>query len=401
MRLSGYLSLADFESAARRRLPRAVYGFVSGGSEQEQSLQENRAAFARLGFLPRGLRGADRRDPGRTLWGRAYQAPFGIAPMGIAGMCRQGADLDLARAAHAAGLPFILSGSSNVPLEDILPQAPGTWYQGYFPGDTARLERILQRLRAARVEVLVVTIDTCVAGNRENNARRGFTVPFALSPALMADGLAHPRWLLDVFARTLATTGVPRWCNLYEEIGCRITEEPAHGFRTGRDLLGWEHIAWLRERWPGPLVVKGVMHPDDARQAVRHRLDGVIVSNHGGRQLDGALAPLQVLPEIVAAVPQGFPVMVDGGFRRGSDVLKAVALGARMVFVGRPFMYATAVGGQPALAHAIGLLRAEIERDMALLGCASLDELTGAFLRAIAGAAAASPSPVFASEELP
>lgn len=383
MSFSGFLSLRDFESAARQRLPHAVFGFVAGGSEEEHSLRANRDAFGRIGFLPRGLRGIALRNASRSLWGQTYRAPFGIAPMGIAGMCRYKADLDLACAAHAAGLPFILSGSSNVPLEEIQRLAPGSWYQGYFPGDTDRMERILQRLLAARTEVLVVTIDTCVAGNRENNARRGFVVPFSLSPSLMLDGLLHPRWLLGVFAQTLARSGIPRWCNLYEEIGCRITEEPAHGFRTGRDLLSWEHIAWLRSRWPGRLVLKGVMHPDDAREAARQQLDGVIVSNHGGRQLDGTLSPMQALPEIIAAVPQGFPIMIDGGFRRGTDVLKAIALGAHMAFIGRPFLYATAVGGQAAVLHAIGLLQAEIDRDLALLGCGGLDELTALFLRTI------------------
>jgi len=385
MAFSHFHSLDDFESAARRRLPRAVFGFVAGGAEAEHSLRENRAAFTRVGFVPRGLRDVSRRSADVTLWGRSHPLPVGIAPMGIAGMCRHEADLALAQAAHAAGLPFILSGSSNVPLERIQQLAPGTWYQAYFPGDTARMERILQRLQAARTEVLVVTIDTCVAGNRENNARRGFTVPFALNPSLMLDGLLHPRWLLGVFARTLRRGGVPRWCNLYEEIGCRITEEPAHGFRTGRDLLSWEHIAWLRARWPGRLLLKGVMHPADAAEAVRLQLDGLIVSNHGGRQLDGSLSTLQALPEIVAAVPEGFPVMVDGGFRRGADVLKAVAFGARMVFVGRPLMYAAAVGGQAGVRHAIGLLQGEIDRNLALLGCARLDELTRDRLRAIPG----------------
>jgi len=383
MGFNGFLSLPDFESAARRRLPKAVFGFVAGGAEEELSLQENRAAFTRLGFLPKGLRGTAFRHTRQKLWGREYLAPFGVAPMGIAGMCRYRADMDLACAAQAAGLPFVLSGSSNVPIEEIQRIAPGSWYQGYFPGDTARIERILQRLQSAKTEVLVVTIDTCVAGNRENNARRGFTVPFSLNPSLVLDGLLHMPWLLGVFARTLARSGVPRWCNLYEEIGCRITEEPAHGFRTGRDLLSWEHIAWIRGRWPGRLVLKGVMHPDDARQAVRLGVDAVIVSNHGGRQVDGALSTLQALPEIVAATPAGYPVMVDGGFRRGADVLKATGLGARMVFLGRPFMYAVSVGGQPAVAHAMALLQAEIERDLALLGCADVGELTAAFLRAI------------------
>ena len=273
-------------------------------------------------------------------------------------------------------MPFILSGSSNVPLETIQQQAPGFWYQGYFAGDTDRIARILTRLKAAGVQTLVVTIDTCVGANRENNARQGFTIPFSMNGKLLLDGLLHPRWSADVFARTLLKSGVPRWCNLYEEIGCPITQDPPGGFRTGRDLLDWNHVAWLRDHWPGRLIVKGVMHPGDAAEAVKHGLDAVIVSNHGGRQLDSAISTLQALPDIVAAVPPSFPVLIDGGFRRGTDVLKAIALGARMVFAGRPFMYAAAVGGRAGVRHALTILQTEVARNLALLGCSAPGELT-------------------------
>ena len=383
MKLDRYLSLADFERAARQRLPRTVYGFVSGGTEDERTLHANSAAFEQLGFVARGLRNVSQRTTSTELWGEKFAAPIGIAPMGIAAMCRYECDLALAHGAHDAQVPFILSGSSNVPLETIQQQAPGFWYQGYFAGDTERIARIIARLKAAQVQVLVVTIDTCVGANRENNARQGFTIPFSMNGKLLLDGMLHPRWSFDVFARTLLKSGVPRWCNLYEEVGCPITEDPPGGFRTGRDLLDWDHLSWLRDQWPGRLVVKGVMHPGDASEAVKRGLDAVIVSNHGGRQLDSAISTLQALPDVVAAVPPGFPVLIDGGFRRGTDVLKAIALGARMVFVGRPFMYAAAIGGRAGVQHAITILQTEITRNLALLGCNALGELTPQDLRVL------------------
>lgn len=323
-------------------------------------------------FRPRGLSGVANVSQAVELWGRRYASPIGVAPMGVMAICRHECDLALARAAYAGEIPFILSGASTMPMEQLQAETPGIWYQGYFPGDTARLGRILQRLERAAIDVLVVTSDTPVAGNRENNQRNGFMIPFRPSLRLALDGATHPRWLLDVLMRTLLVSGVPRFANLYEEMGPAIIEEPAQGFRGGRELLRWEHMSWLRERWRGRLVVKGILHPADAQEAVSRSLDGIIVSNHGGRQLDGAMAPLLALPAIKAVVPVDFPVMIDGGFRRGTDVLKAVALGARLVFMGRPFLYGAAVAGQSGASRVIEILRAEIQRNLALMGIADV-----------------------------
>jgi L-lactate dehydrogenase (cytochrome) len=286
-------------------------------------------------------------------------------------------DLALAQAAQQAEIPFIISGASSVPLER-LQEATGKrcWYQAYLPGNTERIGKLMARLRQAEIPVLVVTIDTCVGANRENLQKLSFTVPFKLSPSVMLDGMRHPRWSFNVFLRTLLGSGIPRFSNLYEEIGPPITQDPPNGFRGERDKLSWEHIRWIRENWPGKLVLKGVMHPDDARLACAAGADGVIVSNHGGRQLDGCISPLQALPDVVAAVPPGFPVMVDGGFRRGSDVLKAVALGARMVFTGRPQLFGAAVAGSAGIRKVADIFRSEISTNMALLGCATLADLT-------------------------
>lgn len=377
MRLERLLSVADFEEAARRRLPGAVFGYVAGGTEDCLTRDANRAVFDQLAFRPRGLTGVAGRRQSVELWGRTYASPIGIAPMGVTAICHPECDIELATAAHARQIPFILSGLSTVPMEKVQAAAPGIWYQGYLPGDLERIGPLMKRLDVAGIEVIAVTVDTAVGANRENNEREGFTIPFKLSARLALDGMRHPRWTASVFARTLLNGGVPRFTNvLADATGFRITEEPSGGFRQGRDLLTWEHLRWMRDNWRGKLVVKGVVHPEDARQAVANGMDGIIVSNHGGRQLDGAVSALQALADVRAVVPEDYPVMVDSGFRRGSDVLKAVALGARMVFMGRPMLYGAAVAGRRGVGRVIDILHAEIDRNLALLGCADIRALS-------------------------
>lgn len=377
MKLDRLLSVADFERAARRFLPRAVFGYVVGGTEDCQTLQANRRVFDQLVFRPRGLAGVGMRSQSVELWGRRYDSPIGIAPMGVTAICRHECDIALARAAHQKNIPFILSGLSTVPMEKVQAAAPGIWYQGYIPGDIDRIGALMKRLQATGIDVLAVTIDTAVGANRENNERAGFTIPFGLSPALALDGMLHPRWSLSVFLHTLRNGGIPRFTNVVADpAGFRITEEPTGGFRAGRDLLTWEHLRWMRDNWPGRLVVKGVMHAEDARRAVQLGLDGVIVSNHGGRQLDGSISALQALADVRQVVPADFPVMIDSGFRRGTDVLKAIALGARLVFMGRPMLYGASVAGTPGVARVIDILHAEIDRNLALLGCPQIGDLT-------------------------
>jgi L-lactate dehydrogenase (cytochrome) len=380
--LAHILSVGDAERAAQRRLPRCVWGYLRGGTEDERSLRENRDVFARLGLVHRGLNDVHERTLKRVLLGQEYEMPVGLAPTGLAAMIWHECDAALARAAHEAHVPFIISGSSSVPLEVLLQKNPDSWYQAYFPGDRERIGRIIERLERANVRTLVVTIDTAVAANRENNARLDFTIPFRLTPRLLIDGMCHPRWTLQVFARTLVKSGVPRFANFYEEIGPPVTQEPAQGFRTGRDRLTWSDIAWIRERWKGALVLKGVLHPEDAQRAVQTGVDAVIVSNHGGRQLDGSISPLQALPKVVQAVPEGFPVLVDGGFRRGTDVVKALALGAQFVFVGRAPLFGAALAGYEGIKHILTIFRTELDRDLALLGCTHLDQITADHVQA-------------------
>ncbi|CAB3871656.1 (S)-mandelate dehydrogenase [Achromobacter animicus] len=377
--LGRMLSLDDFEAAARRRLPRPIFGYIAGAAEDNQSLKSNREAFAQYAFTPRVLVDVSRRTQQTDLFGRTYASPFGIAPMGISALSAYRGDIVLARAAREQNVPAILSGTSLIPLEAVIAEAPGTWFQAYLPGDPAKIDALIERARRAGFETLVLTVDIPVSANRENNVRTGFSTPLRPSLRLALDGLARPRWLAGTFVRTLLAHGMPHFENSFATRGAPIVSASVLRDFTARDHLSWEHVARIRRQWPGTLVIKGILHPRDAALARQHGADGIIVSNHGARQLDGAISPLRALPGVVAQAGT-MTVMMDSGVRRGGDVLKALALGARCVFVGRPFNYAAAVGGQQGVAHAIGLLRAEVDRNMAMLGINRLDEMDASLI---------------------
>ena len=376
MGLARYLSLDDFERAARRHLPSRVWAYVSGGCETDASLRDNRAAFEALGFITRAFVGVAQRTQASPLFGREWSSPFGIAPMGMAALAAYRGDLVLARAAAAANVPMIMSGSSLIRLEEVIKENPHAWFQAYVPGEPERILKLIERVEAAGYGTLVVTADVPVSGNRENNIRAGFSTPLRPSLSLAWDGLTHPAWTLNTFLRTWVAHGMPHFENSQATRGAPIVARNLMRDFGARDHLNWTHLDLIRQRWKGKLVVKGLMHRDDARAAQACGVDGIIVSNHGGRQLDGSVSPLRVLPDIVAAVGAALPVMMDGGVRRGTDVLKALGLGARFVFVGRPFNYAACVASEPGVRHALALLREEIQRDMALLGINALAEMT-------------------------
>jgi len=384
--LARMLSLDDFEAAAKRRLPRPIFGYVAGAAEDNQSLRDNRGAFAQYAFSPRVLVDVSRRTQQTEIFGRRYASPFGIAPMGISALSAYRGDIALARAAREQGIPAILSGTSLIPMEDVIREAPGTWFQAYLPGDPQRIDALVERARRAGYETLVLTVDIPVSANRENNVRTGFSTPLKPGLRLAWDGLTRPRWLAGTFMRTLLSHGMPHFENSFATRGAPIVSASVLRDFSARDHLSWEHVARIRRQWPGTLIIKGILHPRDAALARQHGADGIIVSNHGGRQLDGAVSPLRALPGVVAAAG-GMTVMMDSGVRRGSDVLKALALGASFVFVGRPFNYAAAVGGEAGVSHAIGLLRAEVDRNMAMLGINHLREMQADLLIGVSMAA--------------
>jgi len=368
------LCLHDFQAAAKKRLPEPIYAYVSGAVEDGQSERGNRQAFAHYGFRPKVLVDVSQRSTRATVLGRDYAAPVGVAPMGIAALSSYRGDIVLARAAAAADVPCIMSGSSLIRLEEVMQAAPGTWFQAYLPGDDAQISALIDRVAAAGVTTLVLTVDTPVAANRENNVRAGFSTPLRPSVGLAWQGLTHPRWLFGTFLRTLWRHGMPHFENNYATRGAPILSANVLRDFSDRGHLNWRHVAAIRRRWKGQMVIKGILHPDDARTAKAQGMDGVIVSNHGGRQLDGSVSPLLALPAVVDAAG-GMDVMLDSGVRRGSDVLKAIALGARCVFVGRPFNYAATVAGQRGVAHAIDLIVEEVRRNMGMLGVVALRDV--------------------------
>ncbi len=372
--LKKLLRLDDFEAAARKHLPRPIFGYVAGAVEDNVSLKWNRAAFQDYGFVPRALVDISRRTLTTELFGHRYAAPFGIAPMGISALYAYRGDVILTQAAAAANLPMIMSGSSLIPLEEVIKANPHAWFQAYLPGDEANIVALIKRVEKAGFKTLVITVDVPAPANRENNLRAGFSTPLRPGLRLAWDGLSHPEWLFGTFFKTLLKHGMPHFENNYAHRGVPIVSSHVARDFAPRGHLNWEHFKLIRTLWPGTLIIKGILHKADAIKAREHGADGIIVSNHGGRQLDGAVAPLHVLPAIVEACP-GIPVMLDSGVRRGTDVIKALALGARFVFVGRPFAFAGSVAGQAGVEHAIKLLHEEVSRDMAMLGVCSIPEI--------------------------
>ena len=369
MRLSNAFNISDLQAMARRRLPRIVYEYLEGGSEDHVTLAANREVFEAIKFAPRTLVDVSRRNQKATLFGRVYECPIGIAPIGAAGLFWRDGEIALARAARSANIPFVLSTHSFVPLERLAWEAGGPpWFQLYMPREREAAMKIVRRAADTGCEALVLTTDVPVGANREYNERNGFGVPLHLGVRKVLDGLRHPRWLCGVFA--------PVW--LARSSPMKLAE-----WATRRDHMSWSDFAWLRDAWPRKLFVKGVLTVEDAQLALEHGADGIFVSNHGGRQLDGVPSALEVLPHIVSAVGGQLAIMLDGGIRRGSDVVKALALGADMVFIGRAATYGLAAGGEAGVRRALQLLRAEIDRVLALLGCASIDDLGPQYLRSV------------------
>lgn len=375
-RTSKAYNIADLREMARRRLPKGLFEFVDRGTEDEMSWRNNRTVFERIKFRPRTLVDVSGRAQQVTLFGKTHAMPIVIAPTGTAGLLWHEGEIALARAARQAGIPFALATGSMTAMEKVAEQAGGTlWFQLYMWPDRSLSHKLVQRALAAGFEALIVTVDGAVSANREYNLRNGFTIPFSFTRRNVTDVLMHPRWLLGVLTRYLLTTGMPRYENYPSEIKYKVTARPMGRSQMKNDSLNWEDLRQLRKLWPHTLLVKGILHPQDAALAADCGADGVIVSNHGGRNLDGAVSPIEVLPEIVDAVGSRITVLVDSGFRRGSDVVKGLALGAHAVLIGRGTLYGIAASGETGAARALAIFREEIDRVMALLGCRSIAEL--------------------------
>tara|TARA_R110001599_G_scaffold211958_1_gene409492 strand:+ start:5455 stop:6621 length:1167 start_codon:yes stop_codon:yes gene_type:complete len=380
-RLEHILSLDDFERAAKRHLPRPLFGYVASVAEDGSTARSSHEAFDQYAFLPRALVNVSGVSTETELLGRRYAYPFGIAPMGISALTAYRGDQVLAQAASDSGIPMIVSGTSLIPMEELSGTNGSDWFQAYLPGTPEEIDALLARVEQAGFTNLVVTVDYAVPPNPENHRRAGFSSPLRPSLRLAWDGLVRPRWLFGTFLKTLWHHGVPHFENNAATRGVPVLAKNVNRDFSGRRHLDWSTLDQVRTRWKGNLVVKGILHPDDARRAVSAGADGLIVSNHGGRQLDGTVAPLTMLPEVLEAVAGAVPVMIDGSFRRGSQVLKALSLGASFVFIGRPFNYAASVAGEAGVKKAAMLLGSEIERNMALLGITDVEKLTPDLLR--------------------
>jgi len=369
-------NIFDLRDQALKRVPKGLFEFVDRGTEDEVSLRNNRAVFERIKFKPRTLVDVSGRSQEITLFGQKQKMPICIAPTGTAGLMWHDGEIALARAAKDAGIPFTLATGSMTAMERVADEAGGRlWFQLYMWPDKSMSHKLVERARAAGYEGLVVTVDGAASPNREYNLRNGFTIPFTFTRGNIADVMMHPRWLLTVLAKYMMTTGMPRYENYPSEIKYKVTAAPMGRSQMKNDSLNWEDLKVLRKMWPGTLMVKGLAHPQDAILAADCGADGVVVSNHGGRNLDGSMAPLEALPDVVDAVGKRIPVIVDSGFRRGSDVVKALALGASAVLIGRATLYGVAAGGYDGATRAIDLLREEVSRVMALLGVRRIEDL--------------------------
>ena len=375
-------NIADLRDIAQKKLPRGVFEFMDRGTEDEVSLRNNRAVFEKIRLKPRVLVNIAKRTQAIDLFGNTQKMPMVIAPTGFAGLLWYEGEIALARAAADAGIPFTLATGSLTPMEKVAQQAGGElWFQLYMWPDRSLSHQLVERARIAGFKALIVTVDGVVSGNREFNLRNGFTVPFSFTRRNVTDVLMHPGWLTRVLAKYMLTTGMPRYANYPSEIKYKVTTAPMGRSQMKNETLNWDDLRHLRKIWPHKLLVKGLLHADDAELAVQCGADGVIVSNHGGRNLDGAISPMEALPEVVNAVGKRVTVLIDSGFRRGSDVVKALALGANAVQIGRPGLYGIAAAGQYGAERALTIFREEISRVMALLGCNSVAELSRAYLQ--------------------
>ena len=376
-------NIADLREMALKRVPHGLFEFVDRGTEDEVSLRHNRAIFERIRLKPRNLVDVSKRSQEVTLFGKKHKMPIIIAPTGTAGLMWYEGEIALARAAAEAGVPFTLATGSMTAMEKVAEEAGGTlWFQLYMWPDRSLSHKLVERAKAAGYEALVVTVDGVVPGNREYNLRNGFTIPFTFTRGNITDVLRHPRWMLGVLGRYLVTTGMPRYQNYPTDIKYRITAGPMGRSSMRNDSLNWDDLRALRKLWPHRLLVKGLLHPQDALMAADCGADGVIVSNHGGRNLDTVISPIEALPEVVDAVGKRVAVLVDSGFRRGTDVIKALAMGAHAVQIGRATLYGVAAGGEEGARRAISIFRGEIDRVIALLGCNSISELSMEHLQA-------------------
>lgn len=373
-RLAECNNVADLRRLAHRRLPAPMFHYIDGGADDERSLERSVSAFDEYEFLPRHLRDIRRIDTSTTLLGRKLAAPLVLAPTGMSRLFHHQAEPAVARAAQAAGLLYTLSTMGTTRIEDIAAQGPGPWmFQIYVLKDRGLTREFVQRCKAAGFHALCLTVDTALAGNRERDRVTGMVMPPKFTLRSFASFVAHPAWAMHLLLNPdFQLANVAHRVDVLGKRSISLIEYVNSQFdRT----VSWDDVAWLVQEWGGPFVIKGLQSADDAKRAAEVGVSAIMISNHGGRQLDGAAAPLDCLPAMRDTVGDRVELIVDGGIRRGTHVIKAMALGADACAIGRPYLYGLAAGGQRGVEHALHLLKTEIERDLALLGCRSFTEV--------------------------
>ena len=369
-------SIEDFREIAKKRLPKGLFEFIDRGNDDEVAMVENIKSLQSIKLVSRVLNNATLRNQSIELFGKKQQMPIAIGPTGSAGLTWFEGEIELAKAAAAKGIPFTLATSSMTPMERVVEKAGGSlWFQLYMWPQRELSHQLVRRAERAGFDALIFTVDTPVAPGREYNLRNGFTIPFKFTSRNIVDVALHPHWLFNVIGKYLIDSGLPRYANFPDELQSRITALPMGRSMATNESLHWEDVQQLRDLWPRKLIIKGIQHPEDAKLALKYGADAIIVSNHGGRVLDSAPATIYILPEIVHAVKGKMNILIDGGFRRGSDVIKALALGADAILLGRPTLYGTASGGQAGAEAVIELYRREIDRVLGLIGCHDVADL--------------------------
>ncbi|CAO3430282.1 alpha-hydroxy acid oxidase [Azospirillum endophyticum] len=371
-------SIADYREAARRRLPRMIFDFYDGGADSENTLAYNRAALDARRLLGSAPVDVGRRSQKTTLFGRTFEMPLIIGPTGLAAAAWPKGDAALARAAGRAGIPFVMSTAGTCTQEEVAAAGDGAkWMQLYLFKNREFSARIVDKADELGFEAIEVTVDNAVAGKRLRDARNGFTLPFRWTPANLAGLALRPGWSLQ-----MARAGAPRLEVMAAGLGLERTDTIAELMQSQLDpSVCWDDIARLRDRWKKPLIVKGVLDPAHVARALAIGVDGLVISNHGGRQLDGAVAPIDTLPDFVSEARGRLTLLIDSGFRSGCDIARALALGADAVQIGRATLYALAAGGEAAVFHALSLLKAELDVVQALTGAAGIADFHPGMIR--------------------
>jgi L-lactate dehydrogenase (cytochrome)/(S)-mandelate dehydrogenase len=371
----------ELRRLAKRRLPKIAYDFIEGGADGEEGLDRNFQGFSRYSLVPRYLVDVTKRDLSTELFGRRYSSPVGIAPTGIAALFRPGADMMLARAARDANVPFIMSGTGTGSIEDLGREAPDHgWYQLYAAKDKTISEDMIRRSKDAGLKTLVFTVDVPVHSNRLRNKRNGMSRPLNMPLRTKLEALMHPGWMFDYY-RSGGQPMFPNWAP-YAGPGAQNDADKVAAFVSSQTTpaMTWDDVKRFRDLWPGNFVLKGIMHPRDAEIARDAGVDGIMVSNHGARQLNTAPSPVEVFPAIRDAVGDKMTLMLDSGVRGGSDVVTALCLGAKYVFVGRMTLYAVAAGGERLASRALDIMRNEVDLTMGQMGAPSIAALGPEFL---------------------